>query len=207
ESGQRAAQALVQGLSINQSHKVLEVGCGVARIGRELAPHCGEWWGCDISSSIIRIAKQRTAHLKNVNLKVLSDNSLRDFNDNEFDRVYCHAVFMHIPQIDIFAYIKEMGRVTKPGGLIFYDALNLSTEEGWARFVWEIEHYKGREVRPIHHSRFATPQELIIFTRKAGLQLLYCLTPKFFVQIVATKAEGSKEELRKLVDPEALAFI
>lgn len=215
ESGQRVAYALRVGLGIGLNHKVLEVGCGVARIGRELAPYCGEWWGCDISDSIIRIARKRTAHLKNVNFKVLSDNSLRDFGDNVFDRTYCHAVFMHLPQMDIFAYIREMGRVTKPGGLIFYDALNLSTEEGWARFIWEIKHYEGRKVRPIHHSRFATPQELIVFTQRAGLSLLHCLTPGCFVQIVATKVEGLTvkereallEELRGLVDPKALALI
>lgn len=215
ESGRRAAQALQQGLSIGRNHKVLEVGCGVARIGRELAPYCGEWCGCDISNSVIRIAKQRTAHLKNVNFRVLRENSLRDFGDDSFDVTYCHAVFMHLAQIDIYAYIAEMRRVTRLGGLIFYDALNLSTEEGWKRFVWEMEHYKGENVRPIHHSRFATPQELTIFTQRAGLHLLYCLTPGCFVQVVATKVDDLEirereeflKELKKSVNPEALALI
>lgn len=148
-----------------------------------------------------------------MHFKVLSDSSLRAFGDNVFDRTYCHAVFMHLTQLDIFAYIREMKRVTKPGGLILYDALNLTTEEGWARFVWEIEHYEEKNIRPIHHSRFATPQELIVFTQKAGLSLLHCLTPGCFVQVVATKLEGlaveEQEELlkklREAVDPEILA--
>lgn len=215
ESGRRTAEGLREGLGIDRRHTVLEVGCGVARIGRELAPYCREWWGCDISSSMIRIARQRTRHLKNVHFKVLSDSSLRDFRDNSFDITYCHAVFMHLSQIDIFGYIAEMGRVTRPGGLIFYDALNLSTEEGWKRFLWEVEHYKDRTIRPVHHSRFATPQELMIFTQRAGLSLLYCLTPGFLVQVIATKVDGLASEereelleaLRKSVRPEALAMI
>ncbi|MEM2046092.1 MAG: methyltransferase [Candidatus Bathyarchaeia archaeon] len=104
EKGRKVAQALRWGLNIKRDHRVLELGCGVARIGRELAPYCGEWWGCDISTSLIRIAQQRTAHLKNVHFKVLHDNSLRDFEDNYFDYSYCHAVFMHLAQIDIFTY-------------------------------------------------------------------------------------------------------
>ncbi|MFN8460138.1 MAG: class I SAM-dependent methyltransferase, partial [Anaerolineae bacterium] len=61
-TGRQVAEGLTYGLKIEPQHRVLEIGCGVARIGRELAPHCGEWWGCDISGSIIRLARQRTAH-------------------------------------------------------------------------------------------------------------------------------------------------
>ncbi|MCP4539246.1 MAG: class I SAM-dependent methyltransferase [Chloroflexi bacterium] len=216
-TGQRIAQALKQGLDIEPNHQVLEIGCGVARIGRELAPHCGDWWGCDISSSIIRVARQRTAHLKNVHFQTLNDSSLQEFDNNTFDRTYCHAVFMHLPQIDVFSYIREMCRVTKPGGIIFYDAFNLDTENGWGRFIWEIEHYDNRQTRPIHHSRFSNTQELTGYTQRANLGLLHCLTPGFWVQIVAAKhpveslaggnQELSLEQLRARVDPEALAVI
>jgi hypothetical protein len=124
---------------------------------------------------------------------------------------------MHLAQIDIFAYVQEMHRVAKPGGLIYYDAINLTTEEGWARFTWEMEHYRGRQMRPIHHSRFATSEELAVYAERAGLGLLYCLTPRFWVQVVAVKfpREGSASEslelflerLRGQVDPGALAGI
>ncbi|MDQ7030786.1 MAG: hypothetical protein Q9O62_13950 [Ardenticatenia bacterium] len=33
-------------------------------------------------------------------------------------------------QIDVFAYVQEMRRVVKPGGLVFYDGINLTAEEG-----------------------------------------------------------------------------
>ena len=216
-SGQRVAQALRQGLDIRPDHRVLEVGCGVARIGRELAPYCGEWWGCDISGSVIQIAERRTAQLGNVHFRVLEESSLRGFEENAFDRVYCHAVFMHLAQIDVFAYVEEMCRVVKPGGLVFYDGINLTTEEGWSRFIWEVEHYRGREVRPIHLSRFTTPEEMRVYAQRAGLGLLYCLTPRFWVQVVAAKyrdgdlsdkeREKFLERLRGRVDYEALAAI
>jgi ubiquinone/menaquinone biosynthesis C-methylase UbiE len=214
-SGRRDAEWLRQSLRIESQHQVLEVGCGVARIGRELAPSCAEWWGCDISSSIIRIARRRTAHLNNVHFQVLDDCSLRGFADNSFDRVYCHAVFMHMDQGDVFAYVQEMQRVVKPRGVVFYNAIDLTGAEGWARFVWEMEHYRGRQARPIHHSRFTTPQELTLYTQQAGLGLLNCQTSRLWVQVVATKypddchsdqeRQRCLEQVRMQVDPQALA--
>jgi SAM-dependent methyltransferase len=216
-SGGLVADGLKRGLNIESGHKVLEVGCGVARIGRELAPYCGEWWGCDISSSIIRIARHRTAHLKNVHFEVLTDCSLNGFPDDSFDRVYCYAVLMHMDQEDIFSYVQEMRRVMKPGGIVSFDAINLVSEEGWTRFMWEVEHYKDRQAaRPIHHSRFSTPQELSLYAEKAGLGLLYCLEPKMMVRVIATKYPADcltdddqhwyADNLRTQVDVDALRF-
>jgi SAM-dependent methyltransferase len=212
--GGAVAQGLCQGLGVQSHHKVLEVGCGVARIGRELAPFCGEWWGCDISSSMIRIGRQRTTHLENVHFEVLEHSSLDCFSTDTFDRVYCCVVFMHLDQEDIFGYVQEMYRVLKPGGLVLYDALNLNCEAGWQRFQWEIEHYRSKASRPIHHSRFATPQEMCRYAEKAGLALLYGLEPWAWVQVVATKypadcvAEGERQSfaqrVRTQVDPGSL---
>ncbi len=69
--GQVTANAFVRGLSIKPDHQVLEEGYGVARIGRELAPYCREWRGCDISSSMIKIARRRTPYLDNGQLLAL----------------------------------------------------------------------------------------------------------------------------------------
>src|SRR4051812_27295599 len=88
-------------LRITPSHKVLEIGCGVARIGRELATACGEWHGADISGNMIRFARERTAGLPNVYLYELPNASLSIFPDEMFDRVYCTIVLMHLDKLDM----------------------------------------------------------------------------------------------------------
>src|SRR5262245_51137950 len=72
-NGTITAEFLRSVLQIERTDKVLEIGCGVARIGRELAASCGEWCGVDISGNMIAYAKERTAGLSNVYLFELPD--------------------------------------------------------------------------------------------------------------------------------------
>src|SRR5438105_3300340 len=104
-NGTITAAFLSDVLRIRKIDKVLEIGCGVARIGRELAPYCGEWHGSDISGNMISYAKQRTAGLSNVHLYELPENSLSIFPDNTFDCVYSSIVFMHLDKPDMFTYL------------------------------------------------------------------------------------------------------
>src|SRR5437762_1609825 len=67
-NGAYTAAFLREVLRIDNSHKVLEIGCGVARIGREVAPFCGEWHGTDISGNMIAHAAERTADIPNIYL-------------------------------------------------------------------------------------------------------------------------------------------
>lgn len=190
-TGKVSAECLRRGLKIDPSHKVLEVGCGVARIGVELAPHCQEWHGCDISDNMIHIARKRTAALSNVRLRTLRGCSLEDYPDNYFDRVYCHIVLFHLQKEDVYGYIQEMRRVLKPNGIAYYDTWNLCNEAGWERWELEVANNKDPNNRPIHRNRWSTPEEMRCFTERAGFQIVKLLDQTWFVQVLGTKgSEG-----------------
>src|SRR5262249_29149371 len=138
-SGARVAEALRRGLAIRPSDRVLELGCGVGRIGRELAPNCGEWHGVDISPNMVRIAAARTAHPANAPLAVFADSSLACYPDAAFDRIYSHIVLFHLDKEDVFGYLSEFRRVLKPDGLVYFDTWNLAHPFGWQRFLHERE--------------------------------------------------------------------
>lgn len=190
-TGRVSADCLRRGLKIEPSHKVLEVGCGVARIGLELAPHCLEWHGCDISDNMIQIGRRRTAGQNNVHLRTLRGCSLEDYPDNYFDRVYCHIVLFHLQKEDVYGYIQEMRRVLKPNGIAYYDTWNLCNEAGWERWELIVAEHKDPNNRPIHRNRWSTPEEMRMFTEKAGLHIVKLLDQTWFVQVLATKvSEG-----------------
>ena len=54
--GRFLAEAVCRGLSITASDVVLEIGCGVARVGRYAAPHAHRWIGVDVSEDMRKIA-------------------------------------------------------------------------------------------------------------------------------------------------------
>lgn len=166
-NGTHTATFLKSVLQIQPDHKVLEIGCGVARVGRELAAHCGQWHGSDIAGNMIAHARQRTADLPNVFLHELPTNDLQIFDDNSFDAVYSTIVFMHIDKYDMFKYMREANRVVKPGGRVYFDTYNLLAPEAWDIFENLVNQFDGG-VRPRHISQFSTPQEFQRFMEKAG---------------------------------------
>ena len=169
-NGKIAAKYLVDTINIRPTDRVLEIGCGIARIGKELAPSCREWHGADISGNMVRYARERTALLPNVFLHELPDSSLRIFADASFDHVYCVVVFMHLDKLDVFRYICEAYRVLKPGGIAYFDTYNLLSPNGWHEFRSLLDSYPVGVERPAHISQFSTPQEIRKFMDEAGFE-------------------------------------
>jgi SAM-dependent methyltransferase len=168
-NGQLTANFLKQVLQITPEDRVLEIGCGVARIGRELAPFCGEWHGADISGNMIAHAKERTQGVSNVFLHELPESSLSIFPDGYFDCVYSSIVFMHLDKLDMFTYIRDAYRVLAPGGRAYFDTYNLLAPEAWQEFLKTLDEFPP-DHRPGHVSQFSTPQEMRKFMEEAGFE-------------------------------------
>lgn len=185
-TGGEMAERLRHALVLDRQQRVLELGCGVARIGRELAPMVGQWHGADISTSLLKIARGRTGHLPNAHFHELSRPVL-PFPDESFERAYAHLVFFHLDKEDLFIYLNELRRVLVPGGLVYFDTWNLTHPEGWSRFLRELEHHRHKRVKPAHRNQFATAEEIRFFTEKAGLAPLHVLYESFWIQTIAAK--------------------
>jgi ubiquinone/menaquinone biosynthesis C-methylase UbiE len=166
-NGSITAEFIRSVLQIEPSDHVLEIGCGIARVGRELAPYCGEWHGADISGNIIAHARKRTEDVPNAFLHELPESSLSIFPDNRFDAVYCTIVFMHVDKPDMYRYIRDAYRVLKPGGRAYFDTYNLLAPEAWPIFLSIVHAFPSGD-RPRHTSQFSTPQELGKFLQEAG---------------------------------------
>ncbi|HKX46560.1 MAG TPA: class I SAM-dependent methyltransferase, partial [Planctomycetota bacterium] len=185
-SGAQIAPHLRRGLELGQGDVVLEIGCGVARIGRHLAPHVGEWWGLDVSRRMVELARRRCAGLPNVKLFAGRGADLAPIPDASVDKAYCHAVFIHMDKEDWYSYLCEARRVLRPGGLFYFDVWNLCDEAGWLRWQMERALYASRAERPVHRNQFSTPSEVRAMLRHAGLAELH-LAETFCVHVVAAR--------------------
>jgi SAM-dependent methyltransferase len=180
-----AADHLVKGLGLSRDDVVLEIGCGVARIGREVAPRVKHWIGVDVAENMIAIARERLAGLPNVTLHAVGGADLKPLGAASVDKAYCHAVFIHMDKEDFYSYLREVRRVLVPGGLFYFDVWNLCSEAGWLR--WELERamYADKAARPVHRNQFSTPDEVRMFLVKAGLVPL-AFFETYSVQVVAS---------------------
>lgn len=198
KSGKEVAERLRKALNIDKEKRVLEIGCGVGRIGKFLAENCKEWVGVDISKNLLKIAKKRLKNLSNIKLKYIKNANLSIFEDNCFDVVYSHIVFLHLEKEDMWNYILEAKRVLKPYGIFYFDTFNLTDEWGFKRFLWEVDIYKDKD-KPIHRGHWSTPEEIKIYIEKAELKILEIFDCSYLIQAFTTKTDPSFDE-RKLIE-------
>ena len=97
--------------------KVLDVGCGPGTITADLADRVpqGHVTGIDSAQEIIEQAKETVGDRSNLDFAT-GDVYALDYPDDSFDVVHAHQVLQHLG--DPVRALREMRRVTKPGGLI-----------------------------------------------------------------------------------------
>jgi SAM-dependent methyltransferase len=103
------------------SSHVLEIGCGIGRFVRALAPEVARVTGLDLSREMIAKARERCAGLANVRLDVSSGRDLAGLDGASFDLVLAADVFPYLVQAgaDLAArHIEEAARVLRPGGTL-----------------------------------------------------------------------------------------
>lgn len=154
-------------VGVKPEDTILEIGCGVGRVGRVMSPFVKEWIGCDVSANMLRLAGRRLLGLPNIRLQEISGYDLRPIADNSVDVVYTTVVFMHLEEWDRYNYVLEARRVLKPGGRFYCDNVDLASPAGWAVFEESRKTFRPNE-RPPQISKCSTQPELETFLKRAG---------------------------------------
>ena len=113
EAGREDASHLICPF-ITSSDTVLDVGCGIGRLLRWVAPRCLRIYGLDVSRAMLLKAKRRCQNLRNVSLRRLSTSLRFPFADHTIDFAYLYHVSEHMDREDLFAMLREMRRVLRP---------------------------------------------------------------------------------------------
>lgn len=154
----------------HQNMPALDVGCGGGILAEEFAGKGFRVTGIDPSEQSLATARQ---HAQSAGLPIdyrQGTGEAIPFADNAYPVVYCCDVLEHVR--DLPKVIAEIYRVTKPGGVFFFDTLNRTFASKLVAIkIWQ--EWKSTAFMPprLHEWRmFIKPAELKRLLVQAGFE-------------------------------------
>ncbi len=144
---------------------VLDVGCGIGRVARYLAPRCATLWAVDASPRMLELARGRLAGLPNVRYARCVDTDIPDVPTASVDLAYALLVLQHLEREDAFLLLEELHRVVKPSGALYVTFPNLLSDTYLSAFLEYAR--RGETANPVR-ARMYTPQEAARIAAAAG---------------------------------------
>jgi SAM-dependent methyltransferase len=133
---------------------VLDFGCGVGRLSRELSGRFERYVGVDISAGMVERALALNRDFANCTFLINDRPDLSRFGDGEFDAVVSFIVLQHIADRDLISrYIAEFVRVLAPGGLIAFQLpseMRLIHRVLWRKRIYRVARLLGVSVERAH---------------------------------------------------------
>ena len=126
-----ATMAEKYGLSLREGKlNILDFGCGVGRLLLHFnrVYKSNNYFACDIDDTSMNfIAK----NYPNVDSHTNNHVPPLKYNDSQFDMIYSLSIFSHINIKEQPLWLKELSRVTKPGGYLFLTVEGLHALKHW----------------------------------------------------------------------------
>jgi SAM-dependent methyltransferase len=125
-TGELLAWLVGEGLVTTQSD-VLDLGCGIGRVGAALAPICASVLGLDVSPGMLEAARQRHAGIGNLRFQHTDGLGLPDLPASSFDLLLAVDSFPYLVQAGasvVECHVTDAARLLRPSGALAI--LNLS---------------------------------------------------------------------------------
>jgi len=144
---------------------VLDLGCGIGRVARYVAPECSLLWAVDASQRMLDMAAQRLRDLTNIRYVHCHDVAFPDVGSESVDLAYSLLVLQHVEREDAFLLLEELRRVIRPTGTVILTYPNLLSETYLSGFVSSARRGAAADTA---RARLYTPQEVEALLPAAG---------------------------------------
>jgi 2-polyprenyl-6-hydroxyphenyl methylase/3-demethylubiquinone-9 3-methyltransferase len=147
--------------------RIVDVGCGGGLLSEPLARLGASVTGVDAAEKNVKTAAAHAAETGvTVDYRATTAEALVEAGE-QFDVVLAMEIVEHVADVDLF--LEAVGKLAKPGGLVFMATLN-RTAKGWLLGVVAAEYVLGWLPRGTHDwKKFLRPSELVGGLRKAGV--------------------------------------
>jgi 2-polyprenyl-3-methyl-5-hydroxy-6-metoxy-1,4-benzoquinol methylase len=113
------------GVAIDPRDEIVEIGCGIGRMSRPMAARGRSVRAIDVSAEMLAQARRANREIENITWIQGTGDSLTAIEDESADVCFSYVVLQHIPDPEvILGYIREMGRVLRPGGWAAFQVSN-----------------------------------------------------------------------------------
>jgi SAM-dependent methyltransferase len=180
EAGHEDATHLVLPF-VSPTDVVMEVGCGLGRLLKWVAPVCKQVIGLDVSEEMLNKAAHRLAGVPNVQLKLIPLTLRLPVASRTVDFAYFYHVSEHLEREDAYTILTEIRRCLRSTGQALVQFALLSHPDN----IQEFQKWARRGDPEGVRSRFYTEAEATDFLRMASLfpQLRLYIPGEFVVLV------------------------
>jgi ubiquinone/menaquinone biosynthesis C-methylase UbiE len=144
----------------------LDLGCGIGRVARFVAPSCSRLWAVDVSLGMLDMARERLKEFSNVQFVHSEDVHIPIVPSSSVDLAYSFLVLQHVEREDAFLLLEELRRLLKPSGTVVLTFPNLLSDVYLNSFLNYA--HNGAAAREPARARTYTPQEVERLMAAAG---------------------------------------
>ncbi|MFQ6042058.1 MAG: class I SAM-dependent methyltransferase [Candidatus Poribacteria bacterium] len=154
---------------IKSDDVVLDIGCGIGRVEKFLAPLCREIYAVDVSSRMLKRARKRLKDFANIHFVKNDGRSLEFLADESIDFALSVLVFQHIEREDTVCYLADIYRVLKNNGSVFLQFPNILDSQNCFFF---LNYSLGNRTYSPAKMRFYTPDEVRCIMEGIGFHVV-----------------------------------
>ena len=146
-------EAMIAHLELETAETVVEFGCGTGRWALEILEHSlpstARYWGCDLSATMVRLARERLAlHGDRATIVQTQGCPTFDLPNQSCDRLISTYVLDLLSDKDIQTFLSEAKRMVRPGGRMGLVGISpgCSLISALAMRIWQWVHLLKPEI-------------------------------------------------------------
>jgi SAM-dependent methyltransferase len=160
------------GGGVEKAAPILDFGCGCGRVARHWHGAEVDLHGCDVTPRMVEWCRR---NLEFGQFEVNRMEPPLPYADDSFGLAYAFSVFTHLPERLQLAWLREFGRVLRPGGYLLFSTLG--------------ELYAGLDrLTPAERAEFDRGRVVVLFEDHAGESFCSAYHPRRYVE--ETLAQG-----------------
>ena len=116
---ERLRKSLASAVAATGATNAFDIGAGTGNVTKHLLDLGLNVTAGDVSPVFVKILEKKFAGQSHFDAMTLNGINLQGVPDNSFDLTVVYSVLHHVP--DYIGLVREMARVTKPGGIVYID--------------------------------------------------------------------------------------